>query len=102
MSTHTRLVDERDLIAELRRSGPRDRGRLRMLCRVLFDSEDLADHPDLVSTAAIARDVYMSDPLPGPEMLAARVHRYLDDLTHVSADIHGGPPRMLVLPSGSD
>lgn len=90
----TMTVDETELIGELLR-GECDDKRLRLACGLVFGNPDLADHPDLIRTAALARRAYIRHPLPGPGLTAARLYQFADGLVEVSAEIHGGPSRML-------
>ncbi len=89
------LVDERDLVNELLHDMPGDEGRRRMLCGAVFDSEDVAELPDLAHNAALLRQIHMRNPRPHDGVAVGRLYQYKDDMRVVSAEIYGGPPRML-------
>jgi hypothetical protein len=97
MADETVLVDESDLIEELLHDMPRDEGRRRTLCGLLFDSEHVAELPDLAQNAARLRRMQMEDPRPHDGAPVGRLYQYRDDMSVVSAEIHGGPPRKLTL-----
>jgi len=95
MAYETVLVDESDLIEELLHDMPRDEGRRRMLCGLVFDSEDVAELPELAENAARLRRIQMEDPRPHDGTAVERLYQYRDDMRMVSAEIYGGPPRRL-------
>jgi len=90
-------VDETDLIEELLHEMPRDEGRRRVLCGLVFDSEDVAELPELAENAARLRRMHMEDPRPHDSVAVGRLYQYKDDMRVVSAEIYGGPPRKLTL-----
>jgi len=97
MADDAMLVDEADLIEELLNGMPRDEARRRALCEAVFDSEDVAELQDLAQNAARLRRMQMEDPRPHDGRAVGRLYQYRDDMTVVSAEIYGGPPRMLRL-----
>jgi len=97
MTDEVTLVDERELVDELLHDMPSDRARRRLLCGAVFDSEDVAELPDLAHNAALLRQIHMRDPRPHDGVAVGRLYQYKDDMRVVSAEIYGGPPRMLRL-----
>ncbi len=97
MADGAMLVDERDLVDELLHDMPGDRTRRRALCEAVFDSGDVAGLPDLAENAARLRRMHMEDPRPHDGHAVGRLYQYRDDMTIVSAEIYGGPPRKLTL-----
>lgn len=97
MTYEVTLVDERELVDELLHDMPREEARRRMLCGAVFDSEEVAELPDLAQNAARLRLMHMEDPRPHDGVAVGRLYQYRDNMTVVSAEIYGGPPRMLRL-----